>query len=132
VTFWAKTAVRYGGRIGVGGQSNIQDRKWRGKGVNKAAMVRSGRRRKRCVYCGSEEPLTVEHVVPISRWREFGVKRRVLDNKSNRVAACATCNAEKGAMSPKRWFEIHPEYKDRFEREAKYLSNAVKRIAGLE
>jgi hypothetical protein len=34
-------------------------------------------------------------------------------------------------MSPKEWFEKHPEYKERFVREAKYLSDTVKRIAGL-
>ena len=89
-------------------------------------------RNKACVYCGSEEgPFTVEHVVPISRWREFGVKRRVLDNQSNRVMACARCNAEKGAMSPREWFDLYPEYEERFAREAKYLSDTVKRIAGL-
>ena len=95
-------------------------------------MVRARKRKKECVYCGSEGPLTVEHVVPISRWQEYGVKRRVLDNKSNRVVACARCNGEKGEMSPKEWFEKHPEYKERFVREAKYVSDTVKRIAGLE
>lgn len=85
-----------------------------------------------CVYCGCTGPLTIEHVVPISRWREFGVKRRVLDNKSNKVLACSSCNAEKGSKSPREWFDLHPEYKDRFIREARYLSRTVKRIAGLE
>ena len=92
-------------------------------------MGRRGRRR--CVYCESEGPLTVEHVVPLSRWREFRVKRRVLDNKSNRVMACEKCNAEKGDMTPREWFDWHPEYKERFRREAKYISDTVKRIAGL-
>lgn len=76
--------------------------------------------------------MTIDHVVPISRWREFGVKRRVLDNKSNRVIACVRCNAEKGAMSPREWFDLHPEYKERFMREARYLSDTVKKIAGIE
>jgi len=64
-------------------------------------MVRASKRKKERVYCGSEGPLTVEHVVPISRWQEYRVKRRVLDNKSNRVVACARCNGEKGEMGPK-------------------------------
>ena len=76
--------------------------------------------------------MTIDHVVPISRWREFGVKRRVLDNKSNRVIACVRCNAEKGAMSPREWFDLHPEYKERFMREARYLSDTVRKIAGIE
>ena len=94
-------------------------------------MVSPKGKRRRCVYCGSQGPLTVEHVVPLSRWRDFGIKRRVLDNKSNRVLACARCNAEKGNMSPQKWFEMHPEYRERFRREARYVSDTVKRIAGL-
>lgn len=84
-----------------------------------------------CVYCGSEGPLSVDHVVPISYWREYHVKRRVLDNESNRVIACIKCNTEKGSMPPKEWFERHPEYKERFMHQAKYISDIVKRIAGL-
>jgi len=87
--------------------------------------------KKICVYCKSEEHLTVEHVVPISKWQEFGVKRRVLDNKSNRAWACMKCNSEKGSMSPAGWFKIHPEYKKNFIQQAKYLSDAVKKIIGI-
>jgi len=102
--------------------------------LSEPAMVRSRKRKskQRCVYCGGDGPLTIDHVVPISRWREFGVKRRVLDNKSNRVIACVRCNAEKGAMSPREWFDLHPEYKERFMREARYLSDTVRKIAGIE
>lgn len=96
-----------------------------------AAVSRRRRGARACVYCGSTERLTIDHVVPISRWREFGVRRRVLDNNSNRVVACLRCNMEKAAMSPREWFEKHPEYRERFRREARYLSNTVKRIAGL-
>lgn len=35
-------------------------------------------------------------------------------------------------MFPKEWFEKHPEYKERFIKQARYISNTVKRIAGLE
>jgi len=85
----------------------------------------------RCVYCGSAENLTTDHVVPISRWREVGVKRRVLDNASNRVRACRACNQEKGAMLPQKWLALHPEYKQRFIKQARYLSDTVKAIAGI-
>jgi|DewCreStandDraft_4_1066084.scaffolds.fasta_scaffold159392_1 5-methylcytosine-specific restriction endonuclease McrA len=94
-------------------------------------MAKTSKSANRCVYCGSEGPLTVDHVVPISRWREFGVRRMVLDNKSNRVWACLPCNHAKGSMSPQEWFERHPDYRERFLKEAKYLSDTVKRIAGL-
>lgn len=89
------------------------------------------KKKKQCVYCGSDGPLSVDHVVPISFWREYGVKRRVLDNSSNRVTACIKCNSEKGGMSPREWFERHPEYKQRFMCHAKYISDTVKQIAGL-
>ncbi len=86
----------------------------------------------RCVYCGcAEMSMTTDHVVPLSRWIEFRVKRRILNNKSNRVVACRKCNAEKGNMPPKDWFALHPEYQKRFAQEAKYLSKKVKDIAGV-
>ncbi len=85
----------------------------------------------RCVYCGSEGPLSIDHVVPISNWQKYHVKRRVLDNDSNRVVACIKCNNEKGGMSPEEWFAKHPEYKERFMQHARYVSDVVKRIAGL-
>lgn len=81
-----------------------------------------------CAYCGDGEDLTVDHVVPISRWREVGMKRRVLDNPSNRVTACRKCNLEKGNMLPGRWLKRHPEYKNHFLSEARFLSDAVKAI----
>ncbi len=81
-----------------------------------------------CAYCGSTDTLTTDHVVPISRWREFGVKRRVLDNQSNRVLACLKCNAEKGSLTPREWFAKHPEFKTRFMSEAKYLSNTIREL----
>lgn len=95
-------------------------------------MSKFRKRETTCVYCGSEGPLTTEHVVPLSKWREFGVKRRVLDNSSNKVPACAKCNSEKGAMPPKEWFDRYPDYRERFVREARYISDTVRKIAGLE
>jgi|YNPMSStandDraft_2_1061718.scaffolds.fasta_scaffold46312_1 5-methylcytosine-specific restriction endonuclease McrA len=84
-----------------------------------------------CVYCGSTEDLTIEHVIPLSRWREFQLRRRVLDNPSNRVIACRKCNAEKGDMPPAQWFQLHPEYRKRFIQEARFLSNKVKELTGI-
>ncbi len=92
-------------------------------------MTQSNERR--CVYCGSAEVLTTDHVVPISRWREVGVSRRVLDNSSNQVVGCRSCNEAKGALLPQEWFALHPEYKQRFIKKARYLSDTVKGLAGL-
>lgn len=88
----------------------------------------SSKGHKACVYCGSTKNLTIDHVVPISRWRELGVRRRILDNPSNRVIACQKCNFEKGNMLPAEWFKLHPEYKCRFLQKARYLSNTIKAI----
>lgn len=93
--------------------------------------VMSKRKKPVCVYCGSTEDLTIEHVVPLSRWREFGIRRRVLDNPSNRVMACRKCNAEKGNMPPAQWFELHPEYRKHFIQEARYLSDQIKALTGI-
>lgn len=48
-----------------------------------------------CVYCGSKEKITIEHAVPLIRG---GVHDR-----SNLVAACFSCNAAKGAMTPEEF-----------------------------
>lgn len=90
-----------------------------------------GRKQRFCVYCGSTENLTVDHVVPLSRWREFHVRRRVLDNNSNRVPCCLACNAAKANTHPREWLEAHPEYRARFIQAAKYLSDTVREIAGI-
>lgn len=79
-----------------------------------------------CVYCGREAALTVDHVIPLSRWVEFRIRRRVLDNNSNRVLACPSCNQEKGSMTPAEWFARHPEYRKHMLARARYLSDAVK------
>jgi 5-methylcytosine-specific restriction endonuclease McrA len=69
----------------------------------------------RCVYCGTfrqVNELTVDHIIPDSRWEEF-IKNQALQNKLraylgsvqipdrktgwlNCVAACARCNRKKG------------------------------------
>jgi len=84
-----------------------------------------------CAYCGSSDELTVDHVVPISRWKEFKVRRRVLDNDSNRVRCCRACNAAKANMHPREWLEAHPEYRKRLIARARYLSDTVREIAGI-
>lgn len=43
----------------------------------------------------------MDHVVPISQWRKYGVRRRVLDDDSNNVLACHACNEAKGCSDPR-------------------------------
>lgn len=44
----------------------------------------------KCVYCGSTENLTIDHVVPRCKGGE--------DLSSNCVTACRSCNQAKGSM----------------------------------
>ena len=94
-------------------------------------MAKSKKKIKACVYCGSSMSPTIDHIIPKSKWHVYSIKRRILDNKSNKVIACFKCNQEKDSMSPKMWFDLHPEFKEHFIRETKYLSNKVKEISGL-
>lgn len=55
----------------------------------------------RCQYCGKRFPmneLTVDHVIPVSRWDEILETMRPEDPNSwaNQVCACKRCNALKG------------------------------------
>lgn len=61
-----------------------------------------------CVYCGSTKDLTLDHVLPKSR----GGKT----SWSNLVAACKSCNAEKGNYTPEeaQMKLKHPPYKPTF------------------
>ncbi len=52
------------------------------------------RDRNRCVYCGTKDSLTIDHVVP----RSHGGR----DSWDNLVTACQKCNARKGSMTPEQ------------------------------
>jgi len=62
------------------------------KYVAPAVFRRDG---KKCVYCGSERDITVDHVVPIARGgsHEMG----------NLAACCAECNSSKGDKTVEEW-----------------------------
>ncbi|MDI6402299.1 HNH endonuclease [Balneolaceae bacterium ANBcel3] len=47
----------------------------------------------RCLYCGSREALTIDHVIPKSRGGS--------DTWENLVSACNPCNHKKGNKTPK-------------------------------
>lgn len=57
-----------------------------------------------CIYCGAEENLTVDHIIPASR---AGVDRRIknlLESPDNCVWACKHCNSSKGDRDIFEWY----------------------------
>ena len=55
----------------------------------------------RCQYCGGRytmDQLTVDHVIPLSRWESIAQNKKPLNPNSweNQVCACKICNARKG------------------------------------
>jgi hypothetical protein len=57
-------------------------------------LVAAGRE---CAYCGSDQNLQWEHIVPRSRGGP--------DTIDNLVLSCATCNNQKGTLNPIEWYE---------------------------
>lgn len=55
----------------------------------------------RCVYCGKEGKLSVDHVMPLAK----GGKHEL----SNMVLACRSCNSSKGGKTLEEWFSLYPE-----------------------
>jgi 5-methylcytosine-specific restriction endonuclease McrA len=53
----------------------------------------------RCAYCGERKPLTMDHVVPVSKGGHH--------TASNIVPACQSCNSRKSAGPPKTVFQPH-------------------------
>ena len=56
----------------------------------------------RCQYCGGKFPvnkLTVDHVIPISRWKYVAAHSKPghVHGWANQVAACEPCNRKKGS-----------------------------------
>ena len=49
-----------------------------------------------CAYCGSQNPLHWEHLIPKSRGGP--------DTIDNLVLACAPCNLQKGSLNPIDWY----------------------------
>jgi 5-methylcytosine-specific restriction endonuclease McrA len=76
-------------------------RRWRLKGKNCTSVTRPQWRAiceahgYCCAYCGAEDKLTLDHVVPLARGG--------LDEPSNVVPACGPCNASKGAKLLNEW-----------------------------
>ena len=49
-----------------------------------------------CAYCGSEENLTIDHVVPVSRFLD----KSSANTWENKVCCCKKCNSKKGNRTP--------------------------------
>ena len=64
--------------------------------TNKQKAIIKEQCRQKCFYCGSKKNLEVDHLIPESRGGDNKLK--------NGVAACTTCNREKGDKT-------HAEYK---------------------
>ncbi len=59
----------------------------------------------KCQYCGGRfrmDELTVDHVIPVSRWNDISPGKRASNPNSweNQVCACKKCNAHKGNKLP--------------------------------
>lgn len=59
------------------------------------------RGKEECIYCGAEESLTWDHIVPLD---EGGP-----DVISNQVPACQSCNSSKGARDVIAWYRERSE-----------------------
>jgi hypothetical protein len=57
-----------------------------------------------CVYCGSAQSISMDHIIPISR---AGVDPRViclLDSVDNIIQSCKKCNSSKGDRDAFEWY----------------------------
>ena len=70
-------------------------------------------RKNECIYCGSHEPLSIDHLIPKNRGGP--------DIGDNAVLACKTCNSSKSDKGLYEWFGV--EKRDKLPRivEGKYL-----------
>ena len=53
-----------------------------------------------CVYCGSNDHLTLDHIRPKCKGGQY--------DASNLVAACRSCNRSKGSSDVLEWFLGQP------------------------
>lgn len=67
-----------------------------------------------CAYCGSDEDLTIDHVIPQSRGGS--------DTTDNVVCCCKSCNQSKGHDHWKLWYVQQDFYcEDRFDRISEWM-----------
>lgn len=59
---------------------------------------------RKCVYCGSIERLSMDHIIPISRAGVDPRVRELLESPDNCVPACRKCNSSKGDRDVFEWY----------------------------
>ena len=77
-----------------------------------------------CCYCGKEQPLEQEHLIPISRGGEYTL--------NNIIASCRSCNASKSDKLIYDWYPNQPFYsKEREKAILTYLGykNGIQQLA---
>lgn len=65
--------------------------------VRHAVLTRCGHR---CVECGSDGPLHVDHLIPIDAVERYGVDADIVADELNLIALCDECNLGKGHQLP--------------------------------
>lgn len=53
-----------------------------------------------CMYCSSTQDLTIDHVVPRSRAKDFGFHPKRIHSWGNLVTCCYKCNSKKANRTP--------------------------------
>jgi len=81
-----------------------------------------------CVYCGSRDELTIDHVIPLSRFREYHLHFREVNCDSNLVTACQSCNYSKRDSSPEDFFKEDPKRKRMFLSRAKFVNDRIRSL----
>ncbi|MCZ7404393.1 MAG: HNH endonuclease [Candidatus Methanoperedens sp.] len=60
--------------------------------------VKEREKRNECIYCGSKEPLSTDHLIPKSRGGP--------DTGDNAITACKRCNSSKGDRGVYEWYGL--------------------------
>ncbi len=75
--------------------SNVNGSKWISKTARHAIYARDGHA---CVYCGKEDKLSLDHLIP----RELGGGHEA----TNLVTACVHCNSARRDLSIRSWLQV--------------------------
>ncbi len=55
----------------------------------------------KCQYCGKTEKLTIDHVIPKSRAKDFSMSTKQINAWENVTTSCERCNNKKDNKTPK-------------------------------
>ena len=74
----------------------------------------------KCAYCGSEENLTIDHILPRSRGG--------LDEKINVLCCCKKCNQSKGLIDWENWYNSQDFFNNERYEKIKEWKNPYKKM----